>query len=175
MTTTICTMMCRLSHSPKIFLHISKNPTWHCMRWSMRPLTCSIVLALRGHPTRREPRPQRSRSWPSTPQTNEVIDDPGATTNSCTTPPKTRRRRRRPRRGPRRTGRLANHHHAYSVATADTVAPCHTLPRRGHKTMTTTMPRLTPQEDIACKAKLARTSLRLTTLQSGEPPSLYTP
>jgi hypothetical protein len=106
---------------------------------------------LRGHPDRWEPWPQWSGSWPLAPQAHRAIDDLGAATNSCMMPSKTRWWWSRPRQGPCCIRRLANHHHAYSAAMAGTVAPRHTMSRRGHKIMTTTTPIHTPQYDIACK------------------------
>jgi hypothetical protein len=41
---------------------------------------------------------------------------------------------------PHRVERLSNHHRTNSAATTGTVAPRHSIPRRGYKTMTTTMP-----------------------------------
>jgi hypothetical protein len=60
-------------------------------------------------------------------------------------------RQQRPRWKPHHAGWLANHHRAHSAATAGTVAPCHTLPWYGHKTMMTTMPKHALQDGVAYK------------------------
>ena len=39
----------------------------------------------------------------------------------------------------------------YSAAMTSIVAPCQTLPRRNHKTMTTATPRRALEDDVACK------------------------
>jgi hypothetical protein len=71
---------------------------------------------------------------------NKTTNDLGAATNSHTMPPRDQEAMTKVTERPCRTGRLANHHHAHSAATTGTVAPRHTMVRRGHKTMTTTTP-----------------------------------
>jgi hypothetical protein len=49
---------------------------------------------------------------------------------------------------PRHAGWLAKHHCAHSAAMIGTIAPRHTMPQHGHKTMMTTMPRCAPQGGV---------------------------
>ena len=54
----------------------------------------------------------------------------------------------------RRIGQLVNHHHANIAVTTGNIALHHTMLRRGHNTMSTTMPgrMLTPRQDnLPCK------------------------
>ena len=44
-----------------------------------------------------------------------------------------------------------NHYYVYSATTTSTVAPRHTLPRRGLKTMTIAMPKQELEDGVACK------------------------
>jgi hypothetical protein len=82
---------------------------------------------------------------------NKTTNDLGVATNSCTTHPGDQEAMIKATVRPRRVGRLTKYHRAYSAAMTSIVALRHTMPRHGHKTMTTTMPKRTPQDDITCK------------------------
>jgi hypothetical protein len=82
---------------------------------------------------------------------NKTTNDLGAATNSCMMPRGDQEAMTKATLRPRHVGRLVKHHRAHSAAMTNTVAPCHTMPQHGHKTMTTTMPERTPQDDITCK------------------------
>jgi hypothetical protein len=78
-------------------------------------------------------------------------DDLGAITNSCTMPLRNQEAMTKITAETTLHKTAGEPLHAYSVAMAGTVAPRHTLPRRGHKTMSTTMPRRALQDGVACK------------------------
>jgi hypothetical protein len=70
--------------------------------------------------------------------TIKATGDPGAAINSCTTSSGDQEAMTKATMRPRRIGRLTNHHRTNSTVMTGTVAPRHTISRRGHKTMTTT-------------------------------------
>ena len=82
---------------------------------------------------------------------DEVTNDLGVATNSCTVPLGDQEAMMKAMARSHRIGRLAKHHHAYIATTTSTVAPCHTMPRRGHKTMMTTMPGYAQHDSVTCK------------------------
>jgi hypothetical protein len=110
------------------------GPTHYGMGLTMTALTFKANRANKGHDPKARDRGHRHHDQ----QDNQVMMMTKATTRPC------------------RTGRLANHHRANSVVTTGTVAPRHHMPRRGHKTMTTTMLGRTlmpKQDDLPCKPR----------------------
>jgi len=69
---------------------------------------------------------------------SKTTNDLGAATNSGTSPPGDQEAMMKAIARPHHVGWLAKHQCAHSAATNGTVAPRHTMPRHGHKTMTTT-------------------------------------
>jgi hypothetical protein len=59
---------------------------------------------------------------------SKTTNDLGTATNSRTAPPGDQEVMTKAMVRPRRTGRLAKHHRAYSAATTGTVTPCHPMP-----------------------------------------------
>ena len=72
---------------------------------------------------------------------DEVTNDLGVATNSCTVPLGDQEAMMKAMARQRCVGRLSKLPRAHSATTTGTVAPHHTMPRRGHKTMMTTMSR----------------------------------
>jgi hypothetical protein len=82
--------------------------------------------------------------------TSKATDDPGAGTYSLTVatmPPGEQETMMEATASSRHTGQLANHHHANIVVTTGTVASCHAMPRRGLKTIMTTISERTLTQD----------------------------
>jgi hypothetical protein len=76
--------------------------------------------------------------------TSKTTDDLGKATYSCTTPLEDQEMMTKTTARPRRIGRLAKHHHANNAVMTSTMALCHLMLRRRHKTITTFGRALTP-------------------------------
>jgi hypothetical protein len=106
------------------------------------------------------PRPRGLGSRPPAPRPAKATDDPRVSTCSLIVTTMLlveQETMTKATTSSRRTGQRVNHHCANSAVTTDTVASCHTTPRCGHKTMTSTTPgrALTPgQDDLPCKPSL---------------------
>jgi hypothetical protein len=102
------------------------DPTHYEMGLTTAALTFKAIQANEGH----DPRSQDRGHW-----LHDQQDYNSPTTSLGDQETMTKAMMR-----PCRIGRMANHHCANGVVTTDTVAPRHLIPRRGHKTMMTTMP-----------------------------------
>jgi hypothetical protein len=151
--------MCNSDHQQT---HIRSYPLWDGIH--------DKGLDLETFLTNRVPRPQRSGSWPSAPRGDQANNDLGRLPTAGTTPWETWRRRQRTQWMLGCTEQLTNHHHSYSAATASTVAPMLAPAATWLQDHDENHAPMNTRRWRNLQAKLVRTSLGLSTPQSGEPP-----